>query len=39
VGLYDLKRRIRPVGRRYQELVRHWRARLDNESVAAAASA
>ncbi|HET9683033.1 MAG TPA: hypothetical protein VFP15_02960, partial [Gemmatimonadaceae bacterium] len=39
VGLYDLKRRIRPVGRRYQELVRQWRARLDNESVAAAASA
>jgi beta-glucosidase/6-phospho-beta-glucosidase/beta-galactosidase len=25
VGLYDLDRRIRPVGRRYKEIVRQWR--------------
>jgi beta-glucosidase len=28
VGLYDLQRRIRPVGRRYRELVQEWRGRL-----------
>ena len=40
VGMYDLHRRIRPVGRRYQEIVQTWRARLDTETaVAHAASA
>jgi beta-glucosidase/6-phospho-beta-glucosidase/beta-galactosidase len=29
VGLYDLDRRIRPVGRRYQEIVQQWRGILD----------
>jgi beta-glucosidase/6-phospho-beta-glucosidase/beta-galactosidase len=29
VGLYDLRRNIRPVGLRYQEIVRDWRGVLD----------
>jgi beta-glucosidase len=28
VGLYDLQRRIRPVGRRYKEIIAQWRGRL-----------
>jgi beta-glucosidase/6-phospho-beta-glucosidase/beta-galactosidase len=34
VGLYDLSRQIRPVGRRYRELISHWRARLDGDGTA-----
>jgi len=37
--MYDLHRRIRPVGARYQEIVRTWRARLEEEQVAEAVSA
>jgi beta-glucosidase len=29
VGMFDLKRQIRPVGRRYQEIIRQWRPLLD----------
>ena len=29
VGLYDLDRRIRPVGRRYKEIIAQWRGQLD----------
>jgi len=32
LGLYDLKRRIRPVGDAYRELIRDWRDRLPMES-------
>jgi beta-glucosidase/6-phospho-beta-glucosidase/beta-galactosidase len=35
VGLYDLQRRIRPVGRRYKEIVREWRAVLDGDARSA----
>jgi beta-glucosidase len=28
VGLYDLRRRVRPVGRRYQEIIQQWRPAL-----------
>ena len=38
VGLYDLDRKIRPVGRRYKEIVRQWRGVL-GEGVAARESA
>jgi hypothetical protein len=37
--MYDLQRRIRPVGARYQEIVRTWRARLEDEAPAEAVSA
>jgi beta-glucosidase/6-phospho-beta-glucosidase/beta-galactosidase len=33
LGLYDLDRKIRPVGLAYQELVRQWRKILPTESV------
>jgi len=33
VGLYDLDRNIRPVGRCYQSLIRDWRAVLPTQSV------
>jgi beta-glucosidase len=33
LGLYDLDRRIRPVGRAYKELVRQWRDLLPTESL------
>ena len=39
VGMYDLQRRIRPVGQRYREIVHSWRARLESGAPAAAASA
>ena len=39
VGMYDLQRRLRPVGKRYQEIVHSWRARLDTESFDEAVSA
>jgi beta-glucosidase/6-phospho-beta-glucosidase/beta-galactosidase len=39
VGMYDLQRRIRPVGARYQEIVRTWRARLEEQASAEAVSA
>jgi beta-glucosidase/6-phospho-beta-glucosidase/beta-galactosidase len=29
VGMYDLERRVRPVGQRYREIVRQWRGVLD----------
>jgi beta-glucosidase/6-phospho-beta-glucosidase/beta-galactosidase len=32
-GLYDLDRRIRPVGKAYQELIREWREVLPTQSV------
>jgi len=31
VGLYDLDRRIRPAGRRYQEIVSQWRTMMDDD--------
>jgi beta-glucosidase len=31
VGLYDLRRRIRPVGARYKELIREWRDAVAND--------
>ena len=34
VGLYDLQRRIRPVGIAYRELVAEWRSRLDAPAAA-----
>ena len=33
VGLFDLERRIRPVGRAYQELIREWREVLPTQSA------
>jgi beta-glucosidase/6-phospho-beta-glucosidase/beta-galactosidase len=39
VGMYDLQRRVRPVGQRYQEIVRSWSARLNGERAAEARSA
>jgi beta-glucosidase/6-phospho-beta-glucosidase/beta-galactosidase len=33
LGLFDLKRRIRPVGKAYRELIRDWRDRMPMESV------
>lgn len=33
LGLYDLNRTIRPVGRAYQELVRNWRKVLPTQSI------
>ena len=39
VGMYDLQRRIRPVGERYREIVGAWRARLERETMSEAASA
>ncbi len=39
VGMYDLRRRIRPVGRRYQEIVRTWRAQMSGEAPSSAATA
>ena len=33
LGLYDLDRKIRPVGKAYQQLVREWRNILPTESV------
>ena len=37
VGLYDLRRRIRPVGVRYKEIVAEWRDVLDSDADIAAA--
>ena len=39
VGLYDLRRRIRPVGVRYKEIVAEWREILDAGADIAAAEA
>ena len=39
IGLYDLDRKIRPVGRRYKEIVRQWRDVLAEDAPSAAASA
>jgi hypothetical protein len=39
VGLYDLRRRIRPVGIRYKEIVAEWRDLLDSGADIAAAEA
>ena len=39
VGLYDLRRRIRPVGTRYREIVAEWREILDAGADVAAAEA
>ena len=39
VGLYDLRRRIRPVGVRYKEIVAEWREILDTGADVAAAEA
>jgi beta-glucosidase/6-phospho-beta-glucosidase/beta-galactosidase len=33
LGLYDLDRRIRPVGRAYQELIREWQGVLPTQSL------
>ena len=33
LGLYDLDRKIRPVGTAYRELVRQWRGILPTESI------
>jgi len=33
VGLYDLKRRIRPVGQAYQKLIKEWGRHLPSETV------
>jgi hypothetical protein len=33
VGLYDLNREIRPVGRSYKQLIRDWGAVLPTQSV------
>jgi hypothetical protein len=39
VGLYDMRRRIRPVGTRYQQIVADWREILDSGAdIGAAAS-
>lgn len=32
LGLYDLDRKIRPVGREYKELIQQWKETLENES-------
>ncbi|MDB4886022.1 MAG: dTDP-4-dehydrorhamnose reductase [Gemmatimonadetes bacterium] len=37
VGLYDLNRRIRPVGRRYQEIIQQWRPALVEQAAHQAA--
>ena len=39
VGLYDLRRRIRPVGQRYREIARAWHERASTGGTAEAASA
>jgi len=39
VGMYDLRRRIRPVGVRYKEIVAEWREVLDSGADIAAAEA
>lgn len=33
LGLYDLNRKIRPVGEAYKELIKQWRPVLDNETL------
>ena len=33
LGLFDLNRNIRPVGRAYQQLIRDWREVLPSQSV------
>jgi hypothetical protein len=33
VGLYDLERRIRPVGQAYQKLIQEWGGHLPMETV------
>ena len=33
LGLYDLERRIRPVGRLYRELIGQWREILSTDSI------
>ncbi len=33
LGLYDLNRKIRPVGEAYQNIIKNWRPVLDNESL------
>jgi beta-glucosidase/6-phospho-beta-glucosidase/beta-galactosidase len=38
VGLYDLQRRIRPVGQAYREIVAHWNAKLAVRAGRSAAS-
>jgi beta-glucosidase len=37
VGLYDLNRKIRPVGRRYRDIIEQWRAVMDSGETDAAA--
>ena len=32
LGLYDLNRKIRPVGEAYKKLIQEWRHSLENES-------
>jgi len=39
VGMYDLRRRIRPVGVRYREIIAEWREILDSGADIAAAEA
>src|SRR5687768_13166208 len=39
VGMYDLERRIRPVGVRYREIVQRWRAVVDAPAVSAVEAA
>lgn len=39
VGLYDLRRHIRAVGRRHREIVQSWRAGMDGEASERAATA
>jgi len=34
LGLYDLERKIRPVGAAYKELIRQWREVLPTQSIA-----
>jgi hypothetical protein len=38
-GLYDLQRRVHPVGLRYREIVRSWRMRTEHDAESDAASA
>src|SRR4051794_25716534 len=38
LGLYDLDRKIRPVGRAYQELVHEWRDTIPTHSLSLALS-
>ncbi|HXH99175.1 MAG TPA: hypothetical protein VNI52_02820 [Sphingobacteriaceae bacterium] len=33
LGLYDLERKIRPVGEAYKELIKQWGPVLDNETL------